>query len=181
VIVPLPQLCTETCTHPTPYGSLQKPSIPVTTALVYIPRATHCSGLPGVLPLVSPLPSELQSACRVVFLHLHSYVSHHPVSQPRSSFSETRETTSFFGLVLRPFHYVAQAGLKLKTLFPQSLKCWDYRHALPCPVRPPFSYYLFTLCLCAPCTHRVPLLLSPSSCPQLLLHAFAQAAPAVWR
>jgi hypothetical protein len=29
-------------------------------------------------------------------------------------------------------HFVAQADIKLENLLPQSLECWDYRHAPPC-------------------------------------------------
>jgi hypothetical protein len=31
-------------------------------------------------------------------------------------------------------HYVAQAGLELMILLPQTPECWDYSHMPPCPV-----------------------------------------------
>jgi hypothetical protein len=49
----------------------------------------------------------------------------------------------FVLLVETGSHYVAQAGLELVIILPQSPECWDYRYLLPCPAQNGGFYFYF--------------------------------------
>jgi hypothetical protein len=74
------------------------------------------------------------------------------LSEAFPNYSVMIATPSHFLLFEMRSHYVAQAGLKLKILLPQSPHCWDYR--LPaCPLSNSNSYSLLYFSLRGYQTH----------------------------